>query len=231
LVTISYLAINRSLYAQLLMTLCLGRFISEDPFGFSGSGPNVYAYASDSPTNLLDPFGLQSVGTVVGSLTEEVEAYISRLELQFAAESTEAVIGNAAGTIGGGAGFIFIPLKGPAQCDDEICPGVLPSWAGRPNGKIDPTRSPLPRPIPDSDPDAAPSLAGRYTGGGRPGQPGNGDDDCNEQWENARDYCSELLATPRSSPDWNLFKGIWGGNFERCVKGQVDQRCGGGRID
>ncbi len=36
----------------------LGRFISEDPLGFRGSGPNFYAYVFDSPTNLVDPFGL-----------------------------------------------------------------------------------------------------------------------------------------------------------------------------
>lgn len=39
------------------------RFISQDPFGFAGSGPNLYAYAGDSPTNFSDPFGLQTVTT------------------------------------------------------------------------------------------------------------------------------------------------------------------------
>lgn len=38
----------------------LGRFISEDPLGFAGSGPNVYAYTNNSPTNLVDPYGLES---------------------------------------------------------------------------------------------------------------------------------------------------------------------------
>jgi RHS repeat-associated protein len=36
----------------------IGRFISEDPLGFAGSGSNFYAYVFDSPTNLVDPFGL-----------------------------------------------------------------------------------------------------------------------------------------------------------------------------
>jgi RHS repeat-associated protein len=38
----------------------LGRFINEDPLGFEGSGPNFYAYVFDNPTNLVDPFGLES---------------------------------------------------------------------------------------------------------------------------------------------------------------------------
>jgi RHS repeat-associated protein len=35
-----------------------GRFLSEDPLGFAGSGPNLYEYAGDSPTNFVDPSGL-----------------------------------------------------------------------------------------------------------------------------------------------------------------------------
>ncbi|MGA9127581.1 MAG: RHS repeat-associated core domain-containing protein, partial [Terracidiphilus sp.] len=35
-----------------------GRFISEDPAGFAGSGPNLYAYAYDSPLVFVDPSGL-----------------------------------------------------------------------------------------------------------------------------------------------------------------------------
>jgi len=35
-----------------------GRFLSEDPLGFLGSGSNSYRYVGNSPTNLIDPFGL-----------------------------------------------------------------------------------------------------------------------------------------------------------------------------
>jgi RHS repeat-associated protein len=41
----------------------LGRFINQDPMGFAGSGPNLYAYTGNSPTNFSDPFGLQTVTT------------------------------------------------------------------------------------------------------------------------------------------------------------------------
>jgi RHS repeat-associated protein len=34
-----------------------GRFLSEDPMGFDGSGTNLYAYASENPLSLTDPFG------------------------------------------------------------------------------------------------------------------------------------------------------------------------------
>lgn len=37
-----------------------GRFISEDPAGVGTNGTNLYAYASDSPINFVDPLGLQS---------------------------------------------------------------------------------------------------------------------------------------------------------------------------
>jgi len=50
----------------------LGRFVNEDPLGFAGSGPNFYAYVFNSPTNLVDPFGLATpalIPIVAGSGT------------------------------------------------------------------------------------------------------------------------------------------------------------------
>jgi hypothetical protein len=36
----------------------LQRFVSEDPLGYRGGGPNFYAYVQDNPVNRSDPFGL-----------------------------------------------------------------------------------------------------------------------------------------------------------------------------
>ena len=37
----------------------LGRFISEDPIGFSSGEANLYRYVGNSPANFIDPFGLK----------------------------------------------------------------------------------------------------------------------------------------------------------------------------
>src|ERR1019366_4391338 len=44
-----------------------GRFLSEDPAGFRGSGTNLYEYAFDSPINANDPFGLSGTLTIYSS--------------------------------------------------------------------------------------------------------------------------------------------------------------------
>ena len=40
----------------------VGRWISEDPIGFDGKDVNLYRYAGNSPTNVVDPTGLVSSG-------------------------------------------------------------------------------------------------------------------------------------------------------------------------
>lgn len=39
----------------------IGRWISEDPIGFTAGDPNLYRYVGNSPTNFTDPSGLQPV--------------------------------------------------------------------------------------------------------------------------------------------------------------------------
>jgi RHS repeat-associated protein len=39
----------------------LGRFINQDPLGMTGSGPNLYLYTDDSPTNAIDPYGTVAI--------------------------------------------------------------------------------------------------------------------------------------------------------------------------
>jgi RHS repeat-associated protein len=36
-----------------------GRWISQDPIGFTGGDINLYRYTKNAPTNFLDPSGLQ----------------------------------------------------------------------------------------------------------------------------------------------------------------------------
>ncbi len=40
----------------------LSRFLSPDPMGIAGGDANLYAYAHNDPTNLIDPLGLSTGG-------------------------------------------------------------------------------------------------------------------------------------------------------------------------
>jgi RHS repeat-associated protein len=41
-----------------------GRFISQDPIGFTAGDPNLYVYAANDPVNQIDPTGLQPISPV-----------------------------------------------------------------------------------------------------------------------------------------------------------------------
>jgi RHS repeat-associated protein len=43
------------------------RFISQDPAGISGSGPNLYAYTGNDPTDMVDPTGTISIGMFISN--------------------------------------------------------------------------------------------------------------------------------------------------------------------
>jgi len=55
---IGYVYDSTSYYRARYYDPTIGRFISEDPAGFAGSGTNSYAYVRNSPINLIDPLGL-----------------------------------------------------------------------------------------------------------------------------------------------------------------------------
>jgi RHS repeat-associated protein len=120
----------------------LGRFISQDPLGFAGSGPNLYAYAYDDPVNFIDPFGLQTTtaspprtspyrGTPSPSQVDQgLQSVEAATEAAEEGEATGAELG--LGPLVGGLPMIFIPMKGPAACDDaplDCSAGQRPSWA------------------------------------------------------------------------------------------------------
>ena len=48
----------------------LGRFISEDPIGFSGGQVNLYAYVDGRPLSMTDPTGLFGMGLSLGASAE-----------------------------------------------------------------------------------------------------------------------------------------------------------------
>jgi RHS repeat-associated protein len=85
----------------------LGRFVNQDPLGFAGSGPNLYAYAGNDPVDFRDPSGLLGPGTVVAgagtaATTAEVNAVAGTL------------VEGAATDMGLGAGFGTVVETGSA---------------------------------------------------------------------------------------------------------------------
>ncbi len=77
----------------------LGRFIAEDPTGFSGGDVDLYAYTGNSPTSLLDPLGLNTqvivwTGTGTGeSALGHVSVDINGTSYSWGPQSKDAVPG------------------------------------------------------------------------------------------------------------------------------------------
>jgi len=55
-----------------------GRFVSNDPVGFSGGQANFYAYIGNHPTDLTDPFGLRSL---TDCEKKKLAPYIPKIDL------------------------------------------------------------------------------------------------------------------------------------------------------
>src|SRR5262249_53732230 len=79
----------------------IGRFLSEDPIGFIGGGPNFYQYVQNSPTRLRDPSGINagaaSLPAVGGTVTT----------ICFGTGICETVI-TVGGVVVGSAGFFYM---------------------------------------------------------------------------------------------------------------------------
>ncbi len=122
----------------------IGRFISEDPMGFAGSGPDLYAYAGDDPIDFNDPTGLDkkdNCSKLRKQLTLGVQAAInSGLLAQKLAELPiyEAISGAAAPETGGASALLgvykFVQALGLAESTGG-------QWYGAVTGKFETAES------------------------------------------------------------------------------------------
>jgi RHS repeat-associated protein len=115
----------------------LGRFISEDPAGFAGSGTNLYWYANGDPLKYIDPTGqsgivvaipdplgaledgLESAGNKVGDWVNDAPGVAS--DAAEWVEGAEATVGNVAGTTWNeGYRTFWCIAEAVAKQEDEI---------------------------------------------------------------------------------------------------------------
>jgi RHS repeat-associated protein len=203
----------------------LGRFISQDPLGFAGGDGNLYAYVFGDPINFFDPSGTNA------ALDPAAVARAARtaFEVIEGGKESGAIVAVEAAEIGG-LGAADAALLAEEIQDVQTYNAENAAYDAELQAIHNLNQVLLAHRRPNGKPNGLPSLAGRYTielpryeDGGRD------DDDCNKQWERARKFCAEVGAIPRSAPEWEYYKDIWGGNYNRCVRGQVTERCGGSR--
>jgi len=60
----------------------LGRWMQEDPIGYSAGSANLYLFASDSPVNATDPEGLESKGPVSAKDYQKCWEYLGKYVLK-----------------------------------------------------------------------------------------------------------------------------------------------------
>jgi RHS repeat-associated protein len=116
----------------------LQRFISDDPIGFAGGDPNLYAYVINSPTILTDATGELAnvaVGALLGGAVGALKAVYAGCGLSGIAEG--AIKGTIVGTVAGatfGAGLPLLSaagITGLAIFDVEIMSENLKGLVGR----------------------------------------------------------------------------------------------------
>jgi RHS repeat-associated protein len=180
----------------------LGRFISQDPMGFAGSGPNLYAYARDNPVNFTDLFGLQSPLTASTVTTPyvgepsaaEVNQAVEAAEAQMAQRGAAATLGRFAGIAGLLYGDLWLGEHDYYLVKDY---GVAAGW-WKPDaaGPAAPLIRTLPSEVMASLKQTVPSLAGRKDDAKRR-------DNCMTQYFFERGVC------------WNVYKG--GPGYSECI--------------
>ena len=89
----------------------LQRFMSQDPIGFGGGDTNLYAYATNSPTNLGDPTGRGAVEIDVNRTTTTDQSTIGNLDVG------GLPIGNT----------LELPPNGNTRYTSSIPPGTYPA--------------------------------------------------------------------------------------------------------
>jgi RHS repeat-associated protein len=189
----------------------IGRFISEDPLGFEGGDANFYSYAGNDPINRKDPLGLASpaipwpggIGWDWTKIGQGVRDVIGGIVDTTVA--TGVVIG----------GYLIHPGTTTSEWEEKSeCIGAIYDNQGKP------CHHKFPKP-----------KANQCKRTDGKAKNNNNNDDCDKLWAEARAYCSEVMAIPRDSPEWENYKEIWGGSYDRCVRGQVPERCGGNRVE
>lgn len=151
----------------------LHRFISEDPLGFAGSGPNFYGYAFNNPINLVDPSGMsvgineiESALRGIGATQAEIDEVVEQI-LQLGGAGWLARLGAYCAT---NPVCLLAAVDVALAINDGIDVyhlGQAYGWWGNPK--------------PNRKPNGAPSLAGRYTGD----KPPDDDDECKKEWKHA----------------------------------------------
>jgi RHS repeat-associated protein len=108
-----------------------GRFLSEDPIGYSGGDYNLYRYVRGGPTNAIDPTGLKLSGNERGIIQNLCESTGAALGYYY----TKTPLG---GVAGGGLGYYF-----------GIGLGDFFDWLGWGSAPNPPPAPPSTGPLPD----------------------------------------------------------------------------------
>jgi RHS repeat-associated protein len=177
-----------------------GRFLTRDPISYAG-GINLYSYVANNPLKYVDPSGhnaaVEALPIVAGGVAG------GGLAAGAVAVAPWVVVGVAIGATW--YGFWQLGECIAAQPWNPLTHPAPPADVSRPIPRSTPTT--LAPPFPPTGP--------------------KDDDDCDREWEAAREMCRQFLSQP--SPP----RGITGGyrDIENCARGLVSQECGGNQID